>query len=176
MNESGLIDIVVTFVRAHDAWAGIIAYAVAFLESFCLLSLFWPGTAILIGMSALLAAGGTEPAVAGRAIIWAACGGASGYAASYWIGRYYADDFRNLWPFSRNPRLIESGQAFFDRWGAMGVFLGHFVGPVRAIIPVIAGVYAVPHWKFEIANIVSATLWAVTVIAPAYLGVDYFLH
>jgi hypothetical protein len=37
---------------------------------------------------------------------------------------------------------------FFDRWGAAGVFLGHFLGPVRAIIPVIAGIYALPQWQF----------------------------
>ena len=90
-------------------------------------------------------------------------------------GIYYKDDIRNIWPFSRNPAMIERGQTFFDRWGALGVFLGHFFGPVRAVIPVVAGMYAVPQWQFQLANITSAFIWAAGVIAPAYFGLQYFL-
>jgi membrane protein DedA with SNARE-associated domain len=173
MSVHGFIDLVVTFVRAHQDWAGPVAFGVAFLESFCFLSILWPGTAILIGVSALLAKSGVELSIVGPAIVWAGAGGSLGYALSYWIGRYYKDDIRKLWPFSRNPRIIESGQAFFDRWGAVSVFLGHFFGPVRAVIPVVAGMYAVPQWQFQTANILSAFIWATAIIAPTYLGLNY---
>src|SRR6185295_637612 len=64
---------------------------------------------------------------------------------------------------------------FFDKWGAIGVFFGHFFGPVRAVIPVIAGMYAVPQWQFQLANILSAFIWAAGVIAPTYFGLNYLL-
>jgi membrane protein DedA with SNARE-associated domain len=175
MNVHDFVDAIVTFVRANEGWAGPVAFIVAFLESFCFLSILWPGTAILIGIAALLAKSGVEMSVLGPAIVWAGVGGALGYAISYWIGLYYKDGIRELWPFSRNPALIDRGQVFFQKWGAVGVFFGHFFGPVRAIIPVIAGMYAVPQWQFQLANISSAFIWAAGVIAPTYFGLNYLL-
>ena len=135
MSVQDFVDVIVTFVRAHEAWAGPVAFLVAFLESFCFLSILWPGTAILIGVSALLARSGVELSVLWPAIVWAGVGGSLGYAISYWIGLYYKDGIKELWPFNRNPAIVERGQAFFDKWGAVGVFFGHFFGPVRAVIP-----------------------------------------
>ena len=175
MNVQDFVDAIVAFVRANEGWTGPVAFVVAFLESFCFLSILWPGTAILIGISALLARSGVEMSVLGPAIIWAGVGGSLGYAVSYWIGLYYKDGIREIWPFNRNPAMLDRGQAFFQKWGAIGVFLGHFFGPVRAIIPVIAGMYAVPQWQFQLANVSSAFIWAAGVIAPTYFGLNYLL-
>jgi membrane protein DedA with SNARE-associated domain len=175
MSVQDIVDVIVAFVREHEAWAGPVAFLVAFLESFCFLSILWPGTAILVGISALLARSGVESSVLWPAIVWAGVGGSLGYALSYWIGYYFKDGIKEIWPFSRNPEMVERGQAFFQRWGAVGVFFGHFFGPVRAIIPVIAGMYAVPQWQFQLANILSAFIWAAGVIAPTYFGLNYIL-
>jgi membrane protein DedA with SNARE-associated domain len=176
MSVQDFVDATVAFVRSHQEWAVPIAFAVAFLESFCFLSIVWPGTAILIGISALLAKSGVELDVLWPAIVAAGVGGALGYAISYWIGLYYKDGIREIWPFNRHAALVDHGQSFFARWGALSVFLGHFFGPVRAIIPVVAGMYAMPQWQFQLANICSAFIWAAGVIAPAYFGLNYFLH
>ena len=175
MTVQHFVDIVVMFVREHESWAAPIAFVVAFLESFCFLSILWPGTAILVAISALLAAGGVSVDVLWPAIIAAGLGGTLGYAISYWIGLYYKDEIKTFWPFSRNPGLLERGETFFAKWGAIGVFLGHFFGPVRAIIPVVAGMYAVPQWQFQLANVTSAFIWAGGVIAPSFLGLQYFM-
>jgi len=37
MSVQDFVDVIVTFVRAHEAWAGPVAFLVAFLESFCFL-------------------------------------------------------------------------------------------------------------------------------------------
>ncbi|MBN9281167.1 MAG: DedA family protein [Hyphomicrobium denitrificans] len=175
MNVQDFVDAIVTFVRANEGWTGPVAFLVAFLESFCFLSILWPGTAILIGISALLAKSGVEMSIMAPAIIWAAVGGSLGYAVSYWIGLYYKDGIREIWPFNRNPAMVERGQEFFQKWGAIGVFFGHFFGPVRAVIPVVAGMYAVPQWQFQLANVTSAFIWAAGIIAPTYFGMSYLL-
>jgi membrane protein DedA with SNARE-associated domain len=167
------IDAIVAFVRANEEWAVPVAFLVAFGESFCFLSLLWPGTAILVGISALLAASGVSTGVLVPAIVAAGIGGSLGYAASYWIGLYFKDSVHKIWPFSRHPDLIPSGQRFFEKHGAFGVFLGHFFGPVRAVIPVVAGMFAMPQLPFQIANIASAFLWAIGVMAPAFLLVAF---
>ncbi|WP_045836766.1 DedA family protein [Hyphomicrobium sp. 99] len=176
MSVQDFVDAIITFVKANEGWAAPIAFAVAFLESFCFLSIIWPGTAILIGISALLAQSGVGLDVLWPAIIAASIGGTLGYAFSYWIGLYYKDDIHKLWPFNRNPELVNRGEAFFAKWGALGVFFGHFFGPVRAIIPVVAGMYSMPQWQFQLVNVLSAAIWAAGVIAPTYFGLDYLLH
>jgi len=167
------IDAVVAFVRANEEWAAPVAFLVAFAESFCFLSLLWPGTAILVGISALLAASGVGTEVLVPSILAAGLGGSLGYAVSYWIGLYFKDSVHKIWPFNRRPDLIPSGQRFFKKHGAFGVFLGHFFGPVRAVIPVVAGMFSMPQLPFQIANVASAFTWALGVIAPAFLLVAF---
>jgi membrane protein DedA with SNARE-associated domain len=176
MTLHDFVEMIVAFVRDHEAWAAPIAAVVAFLESFCFLSIVWPGTAILVAISGLLAAGGIGLDVLWPAILAAGAGGTLGYAVSYWIGLYYKDGIKTIWPFRDNQALLERGETFFAKWGAIGVFLGHFFGPVRAVIPVVAGMYSVPQWQFQLANITSAFIWAAGVIAPGYFGLQYFLH
>ena len=46
------------------------------------------------------------------------------------------------------------------KWGALGIFIGRFFGPLRAAVPLIAGIFEMPFWRFQIANFASAFLWA----------------
>lgn len=167
------VEAVVTFVREHEHWAAPVAFAVAFGESFCFLSLLVPGTAILVGIAALLAASGIEMHVLWPAILAAGFGGTLGYAMSFWIGRYFQDSVHKIWPFTTRPHLISQAEEFFDTYGAFGVFLGHFFGPVRAVIPVVAGMFRMREIPFQIANILSAFIWAGGVIAPAFFLVTF---
>jgi len=168
-----IVDSIVSFVKVHQSWTIPIAFLVAFGESICFLSLIWPGTAILVGIAALIAASGVEIGVLWPAIIAAALGGSVGYAASYWVGWYFKDSIPRIWPFSTHPDLIPRGEEFFQNYGAWGVFLGHFFGPVRAVIPVVAGMFRMPQIPFQIANFASAFLWAAGVIAPAFFLVTF---
>lgn len=173
MALEAVVDTIVTFVREHESWAGPVAFAVAFGESFCLLSLIIPGTAILIGIAALLAASGIEAHILLPAILWAGFGGTLGYAVSFWIGRYFKDSVHNIWPFTTRPHLITQGQEFFETYGAFGVFLGHFFGPVRAVIPLVAGMFNMREIPFQIANVLSAFIWAAGVIGPSFYLVTF---
>lgn len=173
MSVETFVQAIVLFVKEHEAWAAPIAFGVAFMESFCFVSLLWPGTAILVGISGLLAASGIESSVLMPAIIAAGIGGTIGYAISYWIGYHYKDTINSAWPFRNYPDMIPRGEAFFQKYGALGVFLGHFFGPVRAVIPVVAGMYRMPQVQFQLANTLSAFLWAGGVIAPSYFGLQY---
>jgi membrane protein DedA with SNARE-associated domain len=49
------------------------------------------------------------------------------------------------------------------------------MGPVRAFVPLIAGITAMPASRFQVANIGSALVWVPVMLAPGYLaakGVD----
>ena len=168
-----IVEMIVTFVREHQSWAAPMAFLVAFGESVCFLSLLWPGTAILVGITGLLAASGMDIKTLWPAIFAAGLGGSLGYSISYWFGLYFKDSIANIWPFTKQPDLIPHGKVFFEKYGAWGVFLGHFFGPVRAVIPVVAGMFAMRQLPFQIANIASAFLWAAGVIAPTFFAVTF---
>ena len=163
---------VIAFVRTHEAWAAPVVFALAFGESLAFLSLLLPATVILLAIGGLMGASGIA-----FLPVWIAAvtGSILGYALSYWIGLYFKDDIVNIWPFSRYPEMIPRGQAFFNKYGAYGVFLGHFFGPLRAVVPVVAGMYAMPQIPFQIANVLSSTLWSTGILVPGFVGLKYWL-
>jgi membrane protein DedA with SNARE-associated domain len=173
MALEAVVETVVSFVREHENWAMPVAFLIAFGESFCFFSLILPGTAMLVGVAALLAASGVEAHIVAPAVLAAGLGGTLGYAVSYWIGLYFKDSIHDIWPFTTRPHLIEQGRTFFDKYGAMGVFIGHFFGPVRAVIPVVAGAFGMRQLPFQIANALSAFIWAAGVIAPSFYVVSF---
>ena len=163
-------DLIVAFVKANEVWAAPVAFLLAFGESLAFISLILPSTVILVGIGGLIGASGIN---LWPVVVAAGFGGALGYALSYWIGLYFKDDIERFWPFRNYPEMIPRGRKFFDKYGAFGVFLGHFFGPVRAVIPVVAGMYGMPQLPFQVANILSAFLWAGGVIAPSFFGIKW---
>jgi membrane protein DedA with SNARE-associated domain len=172
MDFKQLTDLIVAFVRDHETWAVPIVFLLAFGESLAFISLILPSTVILVAISGLLGVSGISfwP-------VWLAAGigGSIGYAISYWVGLYFKEELNTIWPFKNYPEMLPRGQAFFEKYGVFGVFLGHFFGPVRAVIPVVAGMYSMPHIPFQIANITSAFLWAGGILAPGTLGLNWML-
>jgi membrane protein DedA with SNARE-associated domain len=146
-----------SFVREHQVWAAPIVFALAFMESLAFISLLVPAWGALVAMGTLVAAGYVSlwP-------VWIAgsIGAALGDWLSYWIGLKLEYRVQHIWPLSRHPDLIPRGEAFIKRWGALGIFIGRFSGPLRASVPLIAGIFEMPFWRFQIANFVSAFVWA----------------
>jgi membrane protein DedA with SNARE-associated domain len=152
---------IVEFVRAHAAWAPAVVFALAFGESLAFISLLLPAWAALVAIGALAQAGGVSfwP-------VWlaAALGAACGDWLSYWIGLKLEYSVQHVWPLSRHPDLIPRGEAFMKKWGVLGIFIGRFFGPLRAAVPLIAGIFEMPYWRFQIANFSSAFVWAAVLL------------
>ncbi len=167
MDLDTLIAATIEFTHRHQAWAPAIVFVFGFLESLAFLSLLVPSTVILLGIGGLFGASSLNfwPLLVAGGV-----GASLGYAISYWIGRRYQEPILRAWPFSKHPDMVARSHRFFQRFGIFSVFLGHFFGPVRAVIPVIAGVSAMRERDFQIANIPSGFLWAFFVIAPGYFA------
>ena len=151
----------IEFVRAHEVWAAPIVFLLAFGESLAFISLLLPAWAALVGIGVLVQSGGINfwP-------VWiaGAIGAALGDWLSYWLGQKFEHPIRNMWPLSRHPELIPLGEAFVKKWGALGVFIGRFSGPLRASVPLVAGIFEMPFWRFQIANFASAFVWAAVLL------------
>ena len=129
---------VVDFARAHQAWASPVVFALAFMESLAFISLLVPAWGALVLIGTMIEAGGFSfwP-------VWIAgsIGAACGDWLSYWIGRKLEHSVQQIWPLSKHPELIPKGEAFIKKWGALGIFIGRFSGPLRASVPLIAGIF-----------------------------------
>ena len=152
-----LVQPTLAFISAHANWASVIMFVTAFGESFAFLSLLLPGTSVLIAAGTLMSAGTLPyaPVLAG-----AVFGAVLGDSVSYWIGRRFGGAMSQLWPFSRNPELLPNGIRFFERHGGKSVFIGRFFGPMRAVVPLAAGIMEMPRGRFWLANAASAVVWA----------------
>lgn len=157
-------------VRAHHVWGGPVCFALAFAESLAFVSLIVPSTVLLIGIGGLVPLSQLD-----FLEIWiaAAAGAAVGDWVSYWIGRRFKDRIGGIWPMSRHPDMLPRAHRFFERWGVLGVFLGRFLGPLRATIPLVAGMCDMTWPRFQLANVTSAALWAFGVLAPGAFGVTW---
>src|SRR5262245_45608111 len=155
------VKLVADFVRDHQAWAAPIVFALAFAESLAFISLLVPAWGALVLIGTIVQAGGLNfwP-------IWIAgsIGAALGDWLSYWVGRKLEHTVQTIWPLSRYPDMIPKGEAFIRKWGALGIFIGRFSGPLRASVPLVAGIFAMPWWRFQVANFTSAFVWAATLI------------
>lgn len=161
---------IMQFIQAHQIWALPIIFLLAFGESLAIISLIVPATAILLGAGALI---GTGVISFIPVLIAASLGAVIGDWLSYWLGKHYHKQVIASWPLSKYPKLVYSSEQFFQRYGALGVFVGRFFGPFRAIVPLIAGTMHMPATKFNLANISSAPIWAFVLLAPGAFGVPW---
>jgi membrane protein DedA with SNARE-associated domain len=132
-------------------------FITSFGESFAFVSLLFPGTSLLIVAGTLMAAGSLPywPVLTGAVV-----GAVLGDTVSYWIGHRFGGGIARVWPFTRSPDLLPRGIRFFARHGGKSVFIGRFFGPVRAVIPLAAGIMRMPRDRFWFANVTSALVWA----------------
>ena len=141
-------------------------FAGALLESVAVVGFVVPGSLMVFGGGVLI---GLQVLGPGWTALAAIAGAALGDGFNYWLGRHYQDRLRHVWPLRNYPELLDRGQAYFVQNGGKSVFLGRFIGPLRAIVPVVAGMSNMSVLRFTVLNILSAVAWAVTHLLPGAL-------
>ena len=157
------LNTLLSFITHHPGLAYGAVFLISLSESLALVGLLVPGTVIMFGVGAVVATGslGLAPV-----LLLAAAGAIAGDGVSYWLGRHYQERLKGIWPFSRYPGMLQNGETFFHRHGGKSVLFGRFVGPVRPVIPVVAGMLGMSPVLFGIVNVLSAIGWAFVYILP----------
>ncbi|MDX1755798.1 MAG: bifunctional DedA family/phosphatase PAP2 family protein [Marinobacter sp.] len=150
----------------HPTWLVLALFLVSFLESLAIAGILVPGVAILFAFAALSGQAGLPLS---EALLWAGLGAVAGDGVSFWLGRLFHDRLDGVWPFSRYPVVIHKGERFFHQHGGKSVVIGRFVGPIRPVIPLVAGALMMPWRRFLAFNVISAIGWAPVYILPGYL-------
>ncbi len=145
------------WIGENPSWAYFVIFLIAFLESVLLVGAILPGVPLLLVIGALVAmdAFGLLPAIA-----WATTGSILGGGLSFALGYFYRDALRESWPLSTVPWLVSRGDSFFRRHGTGSVIFGRFMGPVRPILPTIAGMAGMSPTRFLVVDVIASMLWA----------------
>lgn len=166
VKPGGYVDRLLAYMRDNPRMIVPIVFLMAFGENVAVASLFIPATAILVGASFIFAASRANP---WPLALSAGTGAALAFAASYWVGAYFQDSILQMWPMRDYPQLIKETHEYFDKYGVFGVALGHFFGPVRAAVSLVAGVIGMDQAQFHIANIIGAYAWGIGMMLPVFL-------
>ncbi|KTC86773.1 VTT domain-containing protein [Legionella brunensis] len=154
------------WLHAHPHWALLITFLISFTESLAIIGSIIPGSVTMTAVGILAGSGVMRIDLT---LLAATLGAIAGDSASYMLGYTFSEKLVNIWPFSRYPNWLLYGKEYFSRHGGKSVLVGRFVGPLRSIIPVIAGMMRMSQWRFFIANTLSAIGWAILYVFPGVL-------
>ncbi|TCS41684.1 DedA family protein [Reinekea marinisedimentorum] len=138
----------------------------SFLESLALVGLLVPGVVVLFSLSALASAAGIPIA---QMLIVAAIGGFIGDLISFYLGQRFLPNALHSKKLSKYQGWIDQGHWFIKRWGWLSIIIGRFLGPLRPIIPLVAGALEMKARLFVTLSFFTCLAWA-----PAYLLPGYF--
>lgn len=147
-------------------WGYWVILLVALVESLAFVGIIIPGATVIVFMGFLSARGGLD---IGDLIWFTAIGGMLGDGISFYLGKQGENFFTKFNRFI-SPIRLEKAEKFFKQHGSKSVFLGRFIGPVRPIIPFVAGLFHMDSRTFFFWNILSAFGFA-----TLYLLLGYFL-
>ncbi|WP_414648535.1 DedA family protein [Chitinimonas sp.] len=159
------------YLAAMVAQYGVLIYALLFLVIFCETGLvampFLPGDTLLFVAGAVAATGGMDPWLLAACLIAAAILGDS---TNYLIGRLLGKRlFSN--PKSRlfrRDHLVRT-EAFYAKHGGKTVALARFVPIVRTFAPFVAGMAAMPYYRFVSFSVLGTLAWVGSLVTLGYL-------
>lgn len=166
-----LFQSVADFIARHHVWAGPALGAVTFLESLVIIGAFVPATPLLVMAGGLLASRVLDPV---SVIAWCSAGAILGDALSYGIGRRLGPKALRGGLLRRHRRKVARTRLFTRRHGAASIFIGRFFGPLRAFVPLTAGMLQMRRRTFQAANAASALIWVPAALAPGYFAAKGF--
>lgn len=156
---------VVLWVETHPSMLLLALLLFAFVESFALLGVLVPGIAILALLGTLAASSGVNIWVA---LLLVYSGAVLGDGISYTLG-YFLKEKVHAWQFFRKrPDWIPRASQHFRRFGIPMLAVARFIGPLRPVMPMSAGILGLMPKVFWPTNLVTATAWSTTIILPAY--------
>jgi len=145
------------------ALIGVIAY----LESLPVVGLIVPGSTLILfsGFLALHGKGEIIPIMAASTL-----GAIFGDLTSYLLGARGGATLLQKRSLQKRRRLVQKAELFFSAHGGKSIFFARFTGPIRGLVPFIAGCARMRPVPLTLYVLISGPLWGVTYPGIGYLA------
>lgn len=154
------------WLALHPHWLGASIFLIIMIECMALIGVLWPGV-VLVFSAALLA--GQAGISFWPLLLLAWFGAVLGNGGSYLLGTRLQAGARNLPLLRKHPHWLARAEVHLSSYGAASLVAGHFIGPLRPVLPLLAGMLQMPARRFFMVNIATAGIWSFTALLPGWL-------
>lgn len=155
------------WLALHPHWLGASVFLIILIECTALIGVLWPGV-LLVFAAALLAAQIDMALWPLLLLAWLAA--FIGNAGSFLLGTRLQDSARSLPLLRRHPHWLARAELHLENYGAASLFVGHFIGPLRPVLPLLAGMLRMSRVQFLLTNLYAAGIWSFSAVLPGWLA------
>ena len=153
------------WLEANPEWLGLGIFLAACLECLAVAGILIPGTVLLFALGVMAGSGALS---LGETLLLAYTGGLLGDAISYGIGRRFHQGIRRLPVLRDHPEWLAGAETYFQRYGVVSLLVGRYIGPLRPMLPLVAGMLDMPFVRFVLVSMLAAAGWAVAYMLPGW--------
>ena len=159
------LDSITGWLAVNPSWLSAAIFLIAFIECLAIAGIIVPGTVVLFAVAAL-AGSGILPL--SEVLLLGFLGGILGDAVSYFIGRRFHQNIRRLPGLRSHPEWIGGAETYFQRYGIASLLVGRFIGPLRPMLPMVAGMFDMPFPRFAAVSVLAAAGWSIAYLLPGW--------
>ena len=84
------------------------------------------------------------------------------------LGRRYHRGIRSLRGLRDHPEWLLRAEHYFQRYGVASLLVGRFIGPLRPMLPMTAGMLDMPFGRFLLVSLCAAAGWSMAYLLPGW--------
>ncbi|WP_313408761.1 bifunctional DedA family/phosphatase PAP2 family protein [Stutzerimonas kunmingensis] len=153
------------WLAGHPQWLGLALLIVACMECLAVVGLIIPGTVLVFAIAVLAGSGVLS---LGETLLLGFIGGLIGDLLSYALGRRYHQGIRSLRGLRDHPEWLVQAEHYFQRYGVASLLAGRFIGPLRPMLPMTAGMLDMPFGRFLLVSLCAAAGWSMAYLLPGW--------
>ncbi|MBU0565967.1 MAG: bifunctional DedA family/phosphatase PAP2 family protein [Gammaproteobacteria bacterium] len=153
------------WLAGHPQWLGLALLIVACMECLAVVGLIIPGTVLVFAIAVLAGSGVLS---LGETLLLGFIGGLIGDLLSYALGRRYHQGIRSLRGLRDHPEWLVQAEHYFQRYGVASLLVGRFIGPLRPMLPMTAGMLDMPFGHFLLVSLCAAAGWSMAYLLPGW--------
>lgn len=159
------LDSLTGWLTLHPQWLGVAIFAIACIECLAIAGIVVPGTVVLFAVAVLAGNGALSLS---ETLLLGYAGGLLGDAISYALGRRFHQNIRGLPLLRTHPQWLETAESYFLRYGVASLLVGRYIGPLRPMLPMVAGMLNMPLGRFIAVSMLAAAGWSVAYLLPGW--------
>ncbi|QLG95585.1 bifunctional DedA family/phosphatase PAP2 family protein [Pseudomonas yamanorum] len=159
------LDSITGWLTLNPQWLAVAVFIVTFVECLAIAGLIVPGTVLLFAIAALAGSGALS---LGETLLLGFLGGLLGDAISYYLGRHFHQNIRRLPGLRHHPEWMSGAETYFHKYGIASLLVGRFIGPLRPMLPMVAGMCDMPFPRFAAVSLLAGAGWAVVYLLPGW--------